>query len=131
MALFRNSNQARGAFVALAFLALFVVLARPVCDVSHAHGATWHDQTLGVLNYLGAEAPSHDDSDPCCSSVDEASLVGEVMAFAPDIKSPSVVPFAHYSSESHVSRTSLRTPVPPDRPPVTRPYYARSARILI
>lgn len=131
MALFRNSNQARGAFVALALLALFVVLARPICDVSHAHGAAWHDPTLGVANDFGAQVPGHDDSDSCCSSVDEASLADGAIGFASHIKSPSAVSLAQHSSTSHLSRPSFRASVPPDRPPVTRPYYARSARILI
>lgn len=128
--LLRTSGSARTAFGALAFLALLVVLTRPICDLAHSPGAALHDSGLGAESHFGAQVPSHDDSEPCCASVGEESLAFGSIAFVPDVRSPSAV-LAQYVPTGDVNRVSFRSPRPPDRPPVTRPYYARSARILI
>lgn len=129
--LLRTSGFAGRGFLVLALLALFVVLARPICDLSHLQGAASHGDAPFVADYFGGEAPSHDDSEPCCTSIDDASLVGGTLAFAPDIKSFSAVPVAQSFSTTYLTRPSVRAAFPPDRPPLSRPYYARSARILI
>lgn len=115
----------------LALLALFVVLARPICDISHVQGPASHGHAPAVADNFGDGAANHGEPEPCCETVDDASLVGATAAFALDAKLASVAPLAQNGSARHLGRRSPRAPIPPDRPPLSRPYHARSARLLI
>ena len=124
-------GAARRLFLALALLALGVVLARPICDASHAKGAPFLEGGLAAAaHYSDGQAAHHDDSDPCCVSVDDASLVVGTTALVSDAKPPAL-PMAQASSAWRSTPRSLDPAIPPDQPPMSRPYHARSSRLLI
>ena len=117
----------------MALLALLAVLAKPICDLSRFQAAAPHDGALALAGYSN-EGPSHDDgSEPCCASVEDGSLAVPAPVVPVDAKSSAAILPPEISGNGRpVGVRSLLGPViPPDRPPVTRPYYARSARILI
>lgn len=120
----------RTGFVVLAFFALMAVLARPICDAAHSPGSALHDSGRAGASYVDAEAAGHDDSETCCTTVDDGSLVVGTILLVPDVRSPSAVALAKAPSTRDLNRPSFRAPLPPERPPITRPYHARSARIL-
>lgn len=106
-----SQRLVRGLFAVLALLAVSVAVASPVCDSFHA----------------SADAPQ---PDTCCASLEDGALA------LPPTAAPSAQPpaFVAVSAGSSVQWRALSWPdaaVPPDRPPLTRPYHARSARILI
>ena len=97
-------------FVLLALLAVWAVLASPICDA------------------LGAAGEVHQED--CCASVDDGSPVppaAATFAFEPSVFAP--LPLPRWREWRAV--TSPAVAIPPDHPPLTRPYHARSARILI
>jgi len=102
----------------LAFLALSLALAWPICDAFASHVD------------IGSSSSHSEGSGPCCASLDDRPLVASgtdmLLAFdAPSIPGSTGAP-------------ALQTMAPwppivswPDRPAVSRAYYARSARILL
>ena len=120
-----NGRLARGGFVVLALVALFVALARPLCDVPHS------GPVIAAVE-AGAEATPHGHSGTCCSSMHDGSLVVTATAAAEAFKSPPGPVLAPASLPAwRAASVSLAARIPPDRPPALKPYYARSARILI
>ena len=124
-------RPARGVFILLALLALLVVLARPICDLSRFQDVASHD---GALASYSGENPSHDDgSEPCCASVEDGSLAVPATAVTGDAKSsaatlPTEISNAAWPAQVRWAAGQL---IPPDHPPIWRSYHARSARILI
>jgi hypothetical protein len=101
--------------LALAFLALLVVLARPICDAYE----------------LGAATSSHSEgSGPCCASIEDRTGAASSAASLPAVKTSP--PLAMVSVVLPAWRSAaLVLAAPPDRPPASRRYHARSARILL
>ena len=98
------------AFVLLALLAVSAVLASPICDA------------LGV--------PGEVHQDDCCASLNDGLPVPPVAAtsaFEPSVS--AALPLPRWREWRAVASPAVA--IPPDHPPLTRPYYARSARILI
>lgn len=122
----------RGAFVALAAIALLAVLLRPACELWFAHvgaGAAAADAAT-----LAANALSEHDSDPaaqCCASVSDADHVAPLQAVSGGVKAfGGVAPAALVAIVAGIAILTrqlhwLRSP--PRRP---RSFYLRSARIL-
>jgi len=136
-------------FIALAFLALFVVLIRPICDVyklssgifrsgpitvtGHDAGESAHHSA--VTEHGGGESTHHsDETGPCCASVDDGSLL--VSAVSVPTTANDNDPFAL----PIVAVLLLAWPAvgvrqaaagPPQVPLPFLPYHARSARILV
>ena len=122
---------ARRGFVVLALVALFVVLARPLCDAYHWQGLPQSGPALAAVHAIG-EAPPHGHSELCCASMQDGTLVVPANAVTAAFKSPAAaVPAAVFLPGWRAASFSLTAPLPPDRAPPLRRYYARSARILI
>lgn len=118
-------KTARRGFAVLALVALALVLARPICD---ALGGG-----LAALGHLvGTEQQSnHDDSDPCCASIGDGTPLAPASA-VPTAQPLGAVLIAAFPAILWFSAIRRRIAlVPPDRPPLLRPYYARTARILV
>lgn len=116
----------------LALLALSLVVARPVCDAYAAGGGSVQPAHIEATAPSGHDHSHGDEPGPCCSSIDDASLLGSA-AVAPAAAKP--VAFLVASAVSlepswSVAGRLIRTE-PPDRPPLFRPYHARTARLLI
>lgn len=127
-----NRTLARGGFVVLALIALFVALARPLCDAHRLQGDVSHPGPVIAAVEAMAEAALHGHSGTCCSSMHDGSLTVPATAAAEAFKSPPGPVLAPASLPAwRVASVSLATRIPPDRPPGLKPYYARSARILI
>jgi len=124
-------NISRRGFVVLALVALFVVLARPLCDAYHWHGVPQSGAAVAVVHAIG-EAPQQGHSELCCASVQDGTLVGPATAVTAAFKSPpAALPAAVFLPGWRAASFSLTATLPPDRAPLLKPYYARSARILI
>lgn len=101
---------ARRAFAVLALIAVATALAQPFCDVHQA------------------EALHQED---CCASLTDGSVAVQAKMVVPVLKSPAVLPAATASLTGWRTAQGPAVAIPPDRPPISRPYHARSARILI
>jgi hypothetical protein len=126
-----SRKLARGGFVVLALVALFVALARPLCGAHRLQGdAPGSGPVIAAAGVIGEAAP-HGRSGTCCSSMHDGSLVVSVPV-AEAFKSPAAAVLTAASPPAwRVASASLVAPIPPHRPPGLKPYYARSARILI
>ena len=114
-----------------AFLALFMVLARPICDAYLPHGGPAQSGTTAFTGHASNEPSRHADSRLRCASVEDGRLVEPAAALTP-VKSPAPLPVAKASLPgSRTAALARAAAIPPDRPPVTHRYHARSARILI
>ena len=123
---------AKRGFVVFALLALSLVLARPICDVYLLQGSPSQSGPVAPADHALGETSHHEDSEPCCASVEDGTLAVPATAVTPTGKSPAPLLMAAASLPGW--RTAARSPgaaIPPDRPPTSQPYYARSARILI
>jgi hypothetical protein len=123
-----TGKSAKRGFIALALVALSLLLARPVCD---AIGGI--ESPVGPLQVATAAQPGdlHDDSGPCCISVDNGALgaaAGGVSLAGKTPASASGSPFQLVAAFSPGLRSAT---IPPGRPPIFAAYYARTARILI
>ena len=110
--------------VVLAFLALLLVLVRPVCAA--------HEPVQAASGAVHASSVDHsDDPEPCCAAFDDGSPIPAVKALfagaepAGDAIAPTVTARLRLDAPSHVAVD------PPQRPPRSLPYHARSARLLI
>jgi hypothetical protein len=116
----------------LALLALSLVIARPICEAYMVGAGSAEPAQLAASHHAGSD---HSDGGPelCCYSIADGTLVGST-ATAPGT--------AKYGSAFVIVRTDLQlawsapledriTSVPPDRPPFSPPYHARTARLLI
>lgn len=101
---------ARRAFGVLALLAVSTALAQAFCDL----------QDVKALH--------HDD---CCASLEAATLAVPSTAAVPAAKPPAPVLAPAAWPGWRPAALMLSAQIPPDRPPLTRPYHARSARLLI
>jgi len=118
--------------VVLALLALSLVLARPICDVYQLQGSSSHSGTSVAANHAHGEASHHEDSEPCCASIEDGTLVVPAAVATPAVKSPASLLVATASLPGWLDATPFPAEaIPPHRPPDSQPYYARSARILI
>ena len=125
-------KPARTVFVLLAVIALFALLARPICDLSRFQDAASHDGVHPLAGYSAEDPSQHDGSEPCCASVEDGSLAVPATAGTVDAKSwPGMLPAISGSAWAAKRRSVLGPTIPPDRPPISRLYHARSARILI
>lgn len=109
--------MSRQAALVLAFLALSLVVAQPICQVVDSH--------------IEVADSSSRDSGTCCANVGDSRLVAAdeplpsfesrlpLLRTAPE--PPALGPYAS-------SRASLLWQ---DGPPISRRYHARSARILL
>jgi hypothetical protein len=123
---------ARPGFVVFALLALSLVLARPVCDAYHLQGGPSQSGPVADAGHALGEALHHEDSAPCCASLEDGALAVPATVAIPAVKLPASLLAATASLPGWRAATLLlAAEIPPDRPPVSRPYYARSARILI
>ena len=125
----------RRRFVVFALLALLVVLARPICDAYHVHQLPSSSSQTGptfVSDHALGNGSHHEDSEPCCASVEDGNLAAPATALAPIVKSPVHLLVATASLPGGLSPgLSRNAAILPERPPHPQPYYARSARILI
>jgi hypothetical protein len=97
-------------FAALAFFAVSAALAKSVCD-PHPQGAVAHEA--------------------CCASLADGAAVVPDDTLAAFSKAHTGMP-APTAALAPWAQTQRRTvELPPERPPVSRPFFARSARILI
>jgi hypothetical protein len=126
-----DRKAGRRAFVALALLALSIVLARPICDAYEQPSAASQSAPLAVAQHDAGESAHHsDESGPCCASVDEAALVASAIPVPTTDQSPLLIPTAPLALRPSVvsRRAALHPPQPPPR---TLSFHARSARILV
>jgi hypothetical protein len=101
---------AKGFFAALALLAVTLALASPVCDAF--------------------DLPGDIHQEDCCASLADETPVPP--AAAPSgLKPPVFAPLPAVWSPQWRAVAWSAAAIPPDRPPLTRPYHARSARLLI
>lgn len=119
----------KDAFVFLALSALLLVLARPVCDVLE-----WHDAEesgpSGLASYVADESGHHEGhTDPCCDSIEDGNLAVSASA-APPVERPAI-PAAIVAPARPVAVHTHVAWLPPDTPPISRPYHVRTARLLI
>jgi hypothetical protein len=122
---------ARRGVAVFAFLALFVVMARPICDAYLPHGSPAQSGTIAFAGHASTETSGQADSRLFCASVEDGRLVQPAAALTP-VKSPAPLPVAMASLPgSRTAALARAAAIPPDRPPVTHRYHARSARILI
>lgn len=132
---FLRRSTARRGLAALGLLALFVVLARPICDVLEASGGHGSFGLVSVSAGATAESPAHHDdgSEPCCSSIQEGSVTVTPLAFATDGKPAPVVILPAIAAKRWGDGPDLlaAAAIPPDPPPIQQSYYARSSRLLI
>jgi len=113
-------------FAVLALLALALVLTRPICD---AYGMGVGQAGIGHL--VSGEQSNHDGWDPCCASIDDGTPLASASA-SPAANAPTAVLLFAFHEETWSSAMQRHIPaVPPDRPPLPRPYHARTARILV
>lgn len=103
-------TAARLAFAVLAFLAVATVLAQPFCDL--------HED----------EALHQED---CCASLADGTVAVPATAVVTGFKARAVLPPAAAWPAGWRTAQGPEPAIPPDRPPISRPYHARSARILI
>lgn len=120
---------------ALGLLALFVVLARPICDVLEASSRHGSFGPVAVAAAATADSPVHHDhgSEPCCSSIQEGSVTVPSLSFATDgMPAPGIIP-PPIAAKRWGNRPDLlaAAAIPPDPPPIQRSYFARSSRLLI
>jgi hypothetical protein len=99
---------ARRACGVLALFAASTALAQAFCDL----------QDVKALH--------HDD---CCASLEAGAAVPSTAAIPTGTPAPVLAPAARPGWRP--TALMLSAHIPPDRPPLTRPYHARSARILI
>jgi hypothetical protein len=110
--LFRMSTTlGKALFLALALLAVSAVLARPICDL---------DRPLGKAHH----------QDDCFASFTDATPAVPPDAAIPSAKPPVFLALTATWSPAWREAAWPAAAIPPDRPPLTRPYHARSARIL-
>jgi len=113
-------------FAVLAILALALVLTRPICD---AYGMGVGQAGIGHL--ASGEQSNHDGWDPCCASIDDGTPLASASAVSA-AKAPIAFMISAFHDGTRSSATQRRVAaVPPDRPPLPRPYHARTARILV
>ena len=114
-------TSGRVAFAVLAILALSLLPLRALCELGFAQAA----QTAS------AHPTEHGsgDSDPCCTSIDDATLVNSAM---PDVSAGKGVTLvvAALASTPIVVGSLVRPFRIPGLPPPPQSYYVRSARIL-
>lgn len=119
-------KTARRGFAVLALLALALVLARPICDAYEVGAGS-----PGVGQLAGGEQSNHNDLDPCCASIDDGTPLASVNAASP-AKAPIAVLVLAFHEGTWSSATQVPVAaIPPDCPPLLRPYHARTARILV
>lgn len=119
------SKTTMSGFAVLALIALTLVLARPICDTFGGG--------LAALGHLaGSEQSNHDDDfETCCASIGDETPLASVSAI-PFAQPAGAVLIAALPATPRFSAMRRRIAlVPPDRPPRLRPYYARTARILV
>lgn len=124
-------SAAKRGFVVLALLALSLVIARPICDAYAAGAGTAAPAQMLASDHAGNAEPHEDESAPCCSSLEDGALAASAAAF-PAAEKPGSFAFLPPSPLEAWPATARRlAPVPPDRPPLSLPYHARTARLLI
>jgi hypothetical protein len=117
--------SASRAFFLLALLAVAVLLARPICDAYRSHPGTAEPAVAVADHTVGGE------SELCCEGLDEVAVISASTGSADfEDDSTAAAPFDAVPPWRPVY-LAFSPPLPPDRPPISRPYYARSARILI
>ena len=107
-----SQRLAKNFFALLALLAVTVALASPICDAYERAGDIHEPDCCASL--------SLNERNPVPSAASPISFEPPVLGALP----------MSWSTEWR----AFNWPAPevlPDRPPLTRPYYARSARILI
>jgi hypothetical protein len=96
--------------IVLAALALSVLLVQPVCLT--------HETDI-------------DDHAACSASIADAALVDLAAAGLPVAKPSPAVPFAEILPPPwRMAARNTAAATPPDHPPSSPPYHARSARVL-
>lgn len=126
-----DRKAGRRVFVALALMALSFVLARPICDAYERPSAASQSAPLAAVEHdVEKSAPHSDESGPCCASVGEAALVASAIPVPTAAKAPLLIPTAPSALRpSVVGRRAAADP--PQPPPRSLSYHARSARILV
>jgi hypothetical protein len=104
------SRTLRLILAALAFFAVSAALAKPLCD-PHPQEAVPHEA--------------------CCASLADGAAVVPDDAFVPLSKAHAGIPAPKAVLAPWASAQRRTVELPPERPPVSRPFFARSARILI
>ena len=127
-----DSAHWRHGFAVLAFLALSLVLVRPVCDAAEpAHAAPGSAHAGSAFQDLGSGHSGHHESGHWCVSIDEASPIPPAgMVTPPGKGSAEPLPAAKASLRRAIAapwHVAGHRSLPP---PLSLPYHARTARIL-
>ena len=109
---------------ALAFLALLFILVRPVCEA--------HEPVQPATGEVYASTADHsEDPEPCCASLDDGSPVPAVKSVPTGAKPAGEAVAPPATARQRLDPPSHVAVNPPQRPPRSLPYHARSARLLI
>jgi hypothetical protein len=121
----------RRAFVALALVALSLVLAQPICDAYERPSAASQSAPLAAVEHDAGEPARHsNETGPCCASVDEAVPVASAIPLPSAAKAALLIPTVPSARWPLVAGRRAAVD-PPQPPPRSLSYHARSARILI
>lgn len=120
-----------GACVLLALAALSILLARPVCDVFGAVAVASSEGRIAAHEHASGDAshPSH-DRDPCCDQLDPFAIP---VASTPAAEGRAFAVLLIDGLRSHTPRAIAWRDVDAraiEHRPRSRPYHARTARIL-
>lgn len=125
-------RRARHGFALLALLALSLVIARPICDAYSASGGTAQPVQVEASDHSGHDHSRDGEPGPCCSSIDDASLLSSAVTVPAAAQPSAFVLVAAGSLQPWSAVADRRIALePPDRPPLSRSYQARTARLLI
>ena len=107
-----------------ALVAAMMLLAQPICEAHRSSPGMGGEAAVmvGSAQALGAGAAF------CCAELEGVAVVA-ASAWNDDFDE-SAEAASNSASQWRVHSPAFSAPLPPDRPPILLPYYARSARIL-
>ena len=131
MVAWRRSRRlkARGVSLALALLALVGLALQPACDAfARVHEADGARALLAHAGYAPAADASHrHDDGPCCTSVEDGSMVRLPEAVAADEARAKPVPTGGPGWQVQIPNRAAPTSAPPSPGVPLAAFHARSA----